>query len=243
MIEIRNLTRTVSGRAIVEDVSFAARDGRITGLLGPNGAGKTTTLRMITGLVRPNGGTVRIDGHEARSPDLNTRSLLGVLTEDPGLYPRLSVREHLAYSAGLQGIGSHGLEQAVARAAELMGITDLLGRRTAGFSRGERQRLALARVLMHDPPNLLLDEPTSGLDVAANRSLRDLIRQLAEQGRCVIVSSHVMQDVAALCHVVVIMKRGRVIAQGSPADLLERTGCSTFEDAFLAILGDGEGLS
>jgi sodium transport system ATP-binding protein len=243
MIEVLGVRRRIGAALPVDGVGFTAADGRVTGLLGPNGAGKTTTLRLIAGLLRPQEGEVRIDGVVVGEQPLRARARLGVLPDEAGLYQRLTVREHLAYSAALQGLRGPAAAHAIERVAALLGLEPLLERRAAGFSRGERQRLALGRALVHDPPNLLLDEPTNGLDVAANRALRATIRALAREGRCVVVSSHVMQDVAALCDDVVVLKSGRVLTEGTPAALQARAGAASFEEAFLALLGGGEGVS
>ncbi|CAG0972180.1 ABC transporter ATP-binding protein NatA [Burkholderiales bacterium] len=242
MIEAQGLKKLFGKVAAVEEVSFRAEDGCVTGLLGPNGAGKTTSLRMLCGLVKPDAGSARIDAIDASREPLAARRRMGVLSDSRGLYPRLTARENIRYYGELQGLHPGELAPAIARLADTLGLSDLLDRPTAGFSQGERMKTALARALIHDPRNVLLDEPTNGLDILSTRAVRGLIRRLRDQGRCVLFSSHIMQEVAALCDRVVIIARGRVLAEGSPADILARTGKSDLEEAFIAIIGSEEGL-
>ncbi|HYO16153.1 MAG TPA: ATP-binding cassette domain-containing protein [Thermoanaerobaculia bacterium] len=230
MIAAEGLHKRFGTTVAVDEVSFTARDGCVTALLGPNGAGKTTSLRMLYGLLRPDGGRALVDGR------------LGVLPDAPGLYGRLTTREHLRYAARLQGLSAR---EAEARAAELIDQLDMRGiadRRSAGFSQGERRKVALGRALIHDPQNVVLDEPTNGLDVPSTRAMRRSVRELAERGKCVLFSTHILQEVAAVCDRVVILARGRVVAEGTPAELLERTGRANLEDAFVQLIGTEEGL-
>jgi sodium transport system ATP-binding protein len=243
MIETQQLAKKFGPKTAVEDVTFSARDGEVTGLLGPNGAGKTTTLRMLYGLVRPDRGQVLVDGRSFSDNDPSElRAALGVVPDEAGLYTRLTPREHLQYSGELQGLAGSELENAVEALIEIFEMGPLADRRTEGFSHGERRKLALARALVHDPRNVLLDEPTNGLDVMSTRVLRRLIKRLAERGKCVVFSSHVMQEVSAICDRVVIVAAGRVVAEGSPAELQERTGRSNLEDAFVQLIGSEEGI-
>jgi sodium transport system ATP-binding protein len=237
MIEARGLRKYFGGNRAVDDVSFVARDGEITGLLGPNGAGKTTTLRMLYTLVRPDAGQIRIDGRDAQLEPLAVRRSVGVLPDSRGLYTRLSARENIEYFAAL-----HGLSAAAARARtdtliETLAMQDIALRRTAGFSQGERVKTAIARALVHDPRNVLLDEPTNGLDVTATRSLREFLRSLRSAGRCVLLSTHLMQEVAALCDRIVIIAQGRVVADGSADELRARAGEQHLEEAFVKLIG------
>ena len=237
MIVAEGLFKQFGDVVAVDGVSLRAEDGRITGLLGPNGAGKTTTLRLLYGLMRPDAGSVTIDGVDVLADPLAAAARVGVLPDAHGLYPRLTAREHVSYFGRLQGLSGAELEQ---RTAELLARLDMAGiadRRAQGFSQGERMKVALARALVHGPNNVLLDEPTNGLDVMSTRAMRDLIRQLREEGKCVLFSSHVMQEVSALCDVIIIVAGGQVVAHGSVDELREQSGHSDLEDAFVALSG------
>ena len=243
MIEVQNLHKRFGTQVAVEDVSFAAGDGVITGLLGPNGAGKTTSLRMLYGLVRPDAGWAAIDGVDVATDPTAALARVGVLPDSPGLYARLTAREHLRYAGELQGMSGSELEAAVEGMLELLDMGQFAERRARGFSQGERRKVSLARALVHDPPNIVLDEPSGGLDVMSARALRAVIRRLAEAGKCVLFSSHVMQEVTALCDRVVVVAGGRVVAEGTPRELLETTGRDDLESAFIDLIGTEEGLS
>jgi sodium transport system ATP-binding protein len=237
MIAVDRLAKHFGAVAAVREVSFTADDGRVTGLLGPNGAGKTTTLRMISTLVEPSAGGVRIDGIDARADPLAARGRTGMLSDARGLYGRLTARENIAYYGALRGLAPAAVAEAIARLATLLEFEPLLDRRTEGFSQGERMKVAIARALVHDPPNVVLDEPTNGLDVMTTRSLREVVRRLREAGKCVLFSSHVMQEVAALCDDIVIVSHGVVVAAGSPAAIREAAGCADLEEAFVRLTG------
>ena len=238
MIEAVKLHRRFGSVVAVDDVSFVARDGAITGLLGPNGAGKTTTLRMVYTLVKPDSGEVRVDGVNSATDPLSARRRLGVLPDARGLYPRLTAREHIRYFGQLQGLDDARLARRTEELIELLDMRDIADRRTQGFSQGERVKVALARALVHDPPNVLLDEPTNGLDVPSTRATREIIRRLKDAGRCVVFSSHVMQEVAALCDRIVIVAHGRVRAEGTVDELRAQTGMDNLEDAFVKLTTD-----
>jgi sodium transport system ATP-binding protein len=226
----------------VDGVGFEAEDGRITGLLGPNGAGKSTTLRILYTVLRPDGGSATIDGIDVLADPLAARRRIGVLPHGAGIYPQLTARENVAYYGRLHGLDGKALEARIDALVADLEIGGFADRRAKGFSQGERVKVALARALVHAPKNLLLDEPTNGLDVMATRSLRALIRRLRDAGHCILFSSHVMQEVAALCDDVVIVDHGRVVAAGAPEALRERFGAATLEDAFVAAIGDSRGL-
>jgi sodium transport system ATP-binding protein len=243
MIEATALCKRFGQIDAVSAVSFTARDGEITGLLGPNGAGKSTCLRMLYGVLTPDSGSARIDGIDIRGETSAARAHLGVLPHAAGLYNNLSARENIAYFGSLQGMGRHRLTARTAELAGALGMAGFIDRRAKGFSQGQRIKVALARALVHDPGNLILDEPTNGLDVMAIRNLRDMLRALKAQGRCILFSSHVMQEVAALCDRVVIIGRGCVLADGTPRVIRERSGTETLEEAFLQVLGDTEGAA
>jgi sodium transport system ATP-binding protein len=237
VIEARGLRKFFGSIRAVDDVSFSARDGEITGLLGPNGAGKTTTLRMLYTLMRPDAGTIHIDGRDALLEPLAVRRTLGVLPDSRGLYRRLSARENIEYFAALHDMDA---AQARARSDQLiatLGMQDIAERRAEGFSQGERVKTAIARALVHGPHNVLLDEPTNGLDVTATRSLREFLRGLRTAGRCVLLSTHVMQEVAALCDRIVIIAHGQVVADGTADALRSLAGEPNLEDAFVKLIG------
>lgn len=237
MIEVRGLRKRFGDVVAVDDVSFEARDGEVTALLGENGAGKTTTLRSIYGLIQPDAGEVRVDGVDGIAQPLSARKGLGVLSEARGLYPRLTPREHMRYFAHLQGLGRAETETRCEDLVDLLGMGDFADRRAAGLSHGENTKVALARALLHEPANVLLDEPTTGLDVMSTRAVRELIVQLRERGKCVVFSSHVMQEVAAVSDRIVVVSAGRVIASGTPAELRQSTGLEDLEDVFVALTG------
>jgi sodium transport system ATP-binding protein len=246
MIEVHDLHKSFVIRGVplhaVNGVSFAAGDGEITGLLGPNGAGKTTTLRMLYTLMQPDRGQVLVDGHDAVADPDKVRARLGVLPDARGLYKRLTARENIEYFARLHAIDEATIAGRIERLAKALDLGEFLDRRTEGFSGGQRTRTAIARALVHDPRNVLLDEPTNGLDVMTTRALRGFLRGLRAEGRCVLLSSHVMQEVAALCDRIVVIASGHVVAQGTPEELRERTGASNLEDAFVRAIGSDEGL-
>lgn len=233
VIDVTHLAKSYASVTAVTDVSFTACNGQVTGLLGPNGAGKTTTLRMISSLVRPDAGRVTLDGHDVQADPERARSLLGVLPDDRGLYPRLTAREHVEYFGALYGLDRTTLRRRIDELAELLQMGALLERRVEGFSQGERTKVAIARALVHSPSNVILDEATNGLDVVSTRAMREVIRRLAQSGAAVLFSSHIMQEVSALCDQVIVVSSGRVIATGSPPQLLEQSGQPSLEEAFI----------
>jgi sodium transport system ATP-binding protein len=237
MIEARSLAKRFGGITAVRDVSFVAPDGAITALLGPNGAGKTTTLRMISTLVTPSQGEALVDGIDVAAGPLAARARMGMLSDARGLYGRLTARENIAYYGELRGLARAQLEASISRLSEWLDLAALLDRRTDGFSQGERMKVAIARALVHDPPNVMLDEPTNGLDVMTTRSLREVIRRLREAGKCVLFSSHVMQEVSALCDTIVMVARGEVVASGTAEELLAASDRDNLEDAFVHLAG------
>lgn len=242
MIEAQDLHKSFGTVRAVQGVSFRAEDGKITGLLGPNGAGKTTTLRMLYTLLRPDQGQMRVDGVDAADDPEDVRRRIGVLPDSRGLYKRLTARENIEYFGRLQGLDENTLR---ARTDTLVGeldLRDIEHRRTEGFSQGQRVKTAIARALVHNPRNLLLDEPTNGLDVMATRAMREQLRRLRAEGRCVLLSSHIMQEVAVLCDHIVIIAKGRVMASGTPDELRDKSGEQNLEDAFVKLIGSEEGL-
>jgi sodium transport system ATP-binding protein len=246
MIEIQGLRKSFKTRGgeirAVDGVSFEARDGEITGLLGPNGAGKTTTLRMLYTLMVPDEGRVLVDGLDPVVQPDEVRRRLGVLPDARGIYKRLTARENIAYFGRLHGIPEADIRARTDRLSAALGMQDCIDRRTEGFSQGQRTKTAIARALVHDPRNVLLDEPTNGLDVMTTRALRRFLAELKSEGRCVLFSSHIMQEVAALCDRIVVIAHGRVVAQGTADELRAQTGRSNLEDAFVQVIGSEEGL-
>lgn len=237
MIRVEHLRKAFGSVVAVDGVSFVAPDAGVTGLLGPNGAGKTTTLRMLYALLQPDSGSIHVDDVDAVADPQAAQSRLGVLPDVSGLYPRLTAREHIHYYGQLQSLSGEAVAR---RTDELIGLLDMAGiadRRAAGFSHGERTKVALARALVHDPRNILLDEPTNGLDVMSTRAVREIIRRLRNEGRTVLFSSHVMQEVSALCDTIVVIAHGRVVALGTPDELRAQAGQDNLEDAFVALTG------
>ena len=235
MIEVRDLRKQFGEVKAVDGVSFTAKSGAITGLLGPNGAGKTTAIRMIGTLIAMDGGVARIDDIDvSRDPD-GARRACGMLTDSRGVYTRMTARENIRYYAELRGMNIAHTERVLARFADWLDMTSILDRRTDGFSQGERMKVAITRALIHEPGNVILDEPTNGLDVMSTRALRELVKRLRAEGRTVMFSSHVMQEVAALCDEIIIIARGRVTAQGTTDQLLAMSNRDNLEDAFIVL--------
>ena len=235
MISIEGLSKAFGKRRevhAVRGVTFTA----------PNGAGKTTLLRMIATLVVPDAGRASVDGLDVVADRYTVRRRIGVLSDARGLYPRLTARENVRYYGALHSLSGALLERRIDALFVTLGLSPIAERRTAGFSQGERMKVAIARALVHDPDTILLDEPTNGLDIMSVRTLRDELRALRAQGKCVLFSSHVMQEVAALCDRIIVLSRGCVVASGSAIELMARAGTSGLEDAFVALLGSDEGL-
>jgi sodium transport system ATP-binding protein len=246
LIVVENLAKAFGRRGevrAVDSVAFTAADGRITGLLGPNGAGKTTLLRMLATLMIPDSGHANIDTRDVVRERYAVRRSIGVLSDARGLYPRLTARENIRYYGALHGLAGGSLDARVDELVQALGLAAIADRRAQGFSQGERMKVAIARALVHDPQTILLDEPTNGLDIMSIRALRDLLRELRRTGKCLLFSSHVMQEVSALCDSIVILGHGRVVAIGTATELIAQSGESVLEDAFVRLLGSGEGLA
>ena len=233
MIRVDGIFKSFGKVRAVSGVSFEAPDGRVTGLLGPNGAGKSTTLRVLYTVLKPDEGSASIDGIDVVGDPLSARQRIGALPHGAGLYPQLTARENIAYFARLCGIDKAEVDDRVDEIVRLLEIDSFAERRTKGFSQGQRTKVALARALVHDPQNIILDEPSNGLDVMATRSLRELILKLKDAGRCVLFSSHIMQEVAALCDDICIIANGKVAIDDSVDGIRARTGCDDLEDAFV----------
>lgn len=240
MITVNNLHKSFGEIRAVSGVSFEAPDGRITGLLGPNGAGKSTTLRVLYTVLRPDQGSASIDGIDVVTDGLRARAKIGSLPHGAGLYPHLSARENITYYARLYGMSDDLIEEKTQQVIDQLDIGDFADRRSKGFSQGQRTKVALARALVHGPQNIILDEPSNGLDVMAIRALRELIRELRNAGKCVLFSSHVMQEVAALCDEIVIIASGEVAIHDTPDGIRNATGCDDLEDAFVKVISRRE---
>jgi sodium transport system ATP-binding protein len=240
MIEVRNLQKHFGAVTALRDISFLAPDGAITGLLGANGAGKSTTLRTICGVLKPGGGEVLVDGISPARDPLALQRRVGGLLDHAGLYARLTPRETFTFSGRLHGIPRQRLRARVEETIAFLGMQPVADRPTGSFSLGERMKTALGRTLIHSPRNLVLDEPTSGLDVPTVRALRLMLQRTRDAGACIVFSSHVLEEVRTLCDRLVILARGRVVAEGTPGELCGRAGVTTLEDAFVAFTGAEE---
>ena len=242
MIVVTDLRKSFGDVKAVNGVSFEARDGEITGLLGPNGAGKTTTLRMLYSLLPPDGGQILIDGLDPTRDAMEIKRTLGVIPDSRGLYSRLTARENIAYFGELHGMIRQRIEARIETLVDTLDMADFIDRRTEGFSQGQRVKVAIARAMIHEPQTVLMDEPSNGLDVMSTRALRDYVRGLRADGHSVVLSTHIMQEVAALCDRIVIIAKGEVAADGTADELLQRSGCESLEDAFVKLIGSEEGL-
>lgn len=222
----------------ISDVTFQAEDGKVTGLLGPNGAGKSTTLRILSTLMKPDNGTALIDQHDITADPLAVRSSIGFLPHESGIYPRLTARENIRYYADICGVAKQDIDTRIDQLIDMLDMESFAHRRTRGFSQGQKTKVGLARALIHNPQTLMLDEPTNGLDVMATRGLRKIIRQLADDGHCVLFSSHIMQEVAALCDYIAIISGGEIAMFDTLDGIRERTGQHDLEDAFVIAIGE-----
>jgi sodium transport system ATP-binding protein len=223
VIRVEQLAKSFRGKTVVDavaGVSFDAPDGAITGVLGPNGAGKTTLLRMVATLIVPDRGQASVDGFDVVADRAQVRRQIGVLSDARGLYPRLTARENIRYYGALHGLSGAALDRRIDELIDALGIAALADRRAQGFSQGERMKVAIARALVHDPHTILLDEPTNGLDIMSTRALRELLRTMRAAGKCLLFSSHVMQEVSALCDRIVMLGSGRIVAEGTAAELV-----------------------
>ncbi len=237
LVEAQDLQKRFRSFHAVRGVSFQCYAGEVFGLLGPNGAGKTTTIRMLTTILRPTSGTARIAGHDVVREPAAVRNVIGVLPENAGIYGRLTAREAVRYAGRLYGVQREVLEGRVEAILEALELTPHMDRVTDTFSKGMKQKVNIARALVHDPPVVFLDEPTSGLDVISARSVRDFVSRFKQDGRCVIMSTHVMEEAERLCDRVAIIAAGRVQAEGTLEDLKARTGLG-LEEIFVQLVED-----
>lgn len=243
MIEVQGLSKSFGKIKAVQNLSFSASNGQITGLLGPNGAGKSTTLRMLYTLLKPDSGLARIDGFDVTQMPIDVQARIGVLSDAQGIYERLTARENIRYFGKLHGLRGQKLEKRMDELLIILDMQSIANRKTEGFSTGEQLKVAIARALIHNPGNVLLDEPTNGLDVKSTRAMRQFIRKLRDDGKCILLTSHIMQEVAALCDQIIIISNGIVAAQGTSDELLHKTGKDNLEDAFIEIIGSEDGLA
>ncbi|NRA70969.1 MAG: ATP-binding cassette domain-containing protein [Gammaproteobacteria bacterium] len=243
MLKVDNISKTFGDFTAVDGVSFEAKDGEITGILGPNGAGKTTCLRILYGLLKPTTGYATIDGIDVQKSAITARKSLGIFPDQFGMSERLTAREQIEYFAQMHGLTGAALKEALDRVIKDLDMAEISDRRTEGFSQGQRMKVTLAQALVHRPKNLVLDEPTRGLDVMSTRLLREQLRKLKDEGHCILFSSHVMQEVAALCDRVIVVAKGKIVANGSPEELCKLAGKDSLEDAFVAIIGSDEGVA
>ena len=255
MIEVNNLSKTFAGEkkgffgkeenrvVALDGLSFKANDGEITGILGPNGAGKTTCLRTLYGLLKADSGYAVIDGINVIDKPLQARARLGIFPDKFGLYERLTAYEQIDYFASIHGMQGEAKHHAIETILIDLEMQELAHRKTAGFSQGQRMKVTLAQALVHQPKNFVLDEPTRGLDVMSTRVLRNYLARFKEKGHCILFSSHVMQEVAALCDRVIIVANGKLAAQGTPDELCELAGETQLEEAFVKIIGSDEGVA
>ena len=237
MIEAAGLHKTFRSVRALHGLGFTARDGEVTALVGPNGAGKTTALRILYTVMRPDSGRARVDGFDTVSERRQAQGRIGALADSRGLYPRLTAREHIRYYGRLHAMNGRRLERRIDDLVEALDMGEFAERRAKGFSKGQALKVALARALVNEPANLLLDEPTSGLDIASSRAVRDLLAGVRKAGGCVLFCSHVMAEVAAVSDRLVVIRAGRVVAEGTPDELRRRTGEDDLEDVFLALTG------
>ncbi|TMD32825.1 MAG: ATP-binding cassette domain-containing protein [Chloroflexi bacterium] len=234
-VAVERLEKTLGKNKVLRGISFQAQPGEIFGLLGPNGAGKTTTLRLVSTLLSPDGGMVEVLGFDTRKAPEEVRRRIGVVTADIGVYPRLSARENIAYFAQLSEVPSLDLKRRVDAVIDRLDIDSFANQRAESLSSGQKQKVAIARAIVHDPPVLMFDEPTSNLDVLASREVREFMVESKERGKCVIFSTHVMHDAERLCDRITILHEGQVVASGSTAEV--RGGKPELEDAFLELVG------
>ena len=240
MIEASGLSKTFRSVRALDGLDFRAEDVTVTALLGRNGAGKTTTLRILYTVMKPDSGVARVDGYDTVADRRDVQKCIGALADTRGLYPRLTALEHIRYYGRLHGLDKRTLDERTRELVASLDMGEFAERRAKGFSKGQSLKVALARALIHRPRNLLLDEPTSGLDIASTRAVRGLIRDVRDDGGCVLFCSHSMREVDALADQIVVLSKGRTAAFGTPDELRRQTGQNDLEDVFLAITGESE---
>jgi len=239
MIEVQNLTKSFKDLVAVDGVGFHARNGAITGLLGHNGAGKSTTLRILYGLLKADKGRAMVDGIDVMTETLKAQAEIGVMTDAHGLNPRLTAREHIEYFARLRKMEKTEIQRRIDELIVTLDMSEIADRRAEGFSQGEKMKVCLSRSLVHDPQNLIMDEPTNGLDVMTTRSVRSILHKLKKDNKCILLSSHIMQEISALCDEIIVIADGKVLMQGTLDELARRTNESDLEEAFMKITRQG----
>ena len=242
-VELAALEKSFGARRAVDGLTLQVAAGEVYGLLGPNGAGKTTALRMIAGLLVPTGGTVKVMGVDVARETDRAKAQLGFLTGSTGLYARLTAREVLIFFGRVQGLSPERLARRIEEVAAQLAIEPLLDRRCESLSTGEKQRVSVARAVLHDPPVLVLDEPTNGLDVLASRFLRVLVQAERKRGKAVIFSTHYLAEAELLCDRIGLMHRGRLLLEGPPLQIRIQAQASSLEEAFLSLVEKLEGTS
>lgn len=238
MIRCEALTKQFGKFTAVDQVSFEVGNGEIFGLLGPNGAGKTTTMRLLSTLLKPTSGTATVAGYDLLREPQKVRASIGVLPEDTGLYDRLTPREHLLYYGRLQGMPEDFLRKRAHELLQFMELTDRPNAKVGDFSKGMKQKVALLRAFIHDPPVLLLDEPTAGLDVMSARAIHEFVERFRREGKAIMISTHNMTEAQKLCNRVAIIDHGRIVALGTVEELQARTHQKDLEDIFVQLVTD-----
>lgn len=222
----------------VDGVSFECKSGEVFGLLGPNGAGKTTTLRMLSTALKPSSGTALIDGLDVVQEPQRARKRIGFLSGNTGLYGRLTAREMVTYFGRLYGMQKDAIDERINKIFTMLDMLDFADDRNEKLSSGMKQKVSIARSVVHDPPVMVFDEPTTGLDVMSSRTIVGFINQCRDDGKCVIFSTHIMSEAARLCSRIAIIHNGRIYADGTVQDILNKSGCDNLEDAFIKIIGE-----
>ncbi len=240
MLQVLNLVKEFGTFRALDGVSFQAKPGEIFGLLGPNGAGKTTAMRIISSAMLPTSGTAKVMGYDVLKETREASMYLGVLTEEAGLYGRLTSRENLTFYGRLYGLSKEQVDDRIEELSELLDMGEYIDRNTEGFSKGMRQKVAIARAIIHDPSVLLLDEPTAGLDVGSARTIVDFIKSESRKDRVIVLSTHLMNEAEKICHRFGIIDKGKMVAIGTLEELQEKTGRENLEEIFLELVGDSK---
>jgi sodium transport system ATP-binding protein len=239
-IEVKDLVKVFRGKKggvrAVDGVSFSCRKGEIFGLLGPNGAGKTTVLRILSTSLKPTSGSATLASHDVLREPNEVRKKIGFLSGATGLYGRLTGREMVTYFGRLHGMTDAAIRERLEKIIALFGMAEFADRRNDKLSTGQKQKVSIARTIIHDPEIMIFDEPTSGLDVITSRTIVDFIQRCREEGKCVVFSTHIMSEARKLCDRIVLIHKGRLWAEGTPAELCKSAGTDDLEDAFIKLV-------